>query len=381
MAEQVAARVWRKDETLWGGPGPEIGDRLGWLTISEAMLEHAGDLKEFVDAGEGRRPHRRRAARHGRLVARARRSSGARSATPAGSRCTCSTRPTPAPCWSWRRRSTWSKTLFIVSSKSGGTVETLSQMKHFYERTGGNGSQFVAVTDPGSGLVDIAKERGFRRVFENDPNIGGRYSVLSYFGLVPAALMGVDVEALLHSSQEAEQNCNHFDSSSSNSGLWMGLAMGALALEGRDKLTFIVSEPVSSFGHLGGAADRGVHRQGGQGHPAGGRRAAGGARAPTATTACSPTCGTPTSPTRSSTPRWRRSAQGRPGGDHRVHRRRRRSTSAGCSSSPSSPPRCRAGCSASTRSTSPTCRRRRTTPPRCSRPTSRRRWTRPATTS
>ena len=141
-----------------------------------------------------------------------------------------------------------SKTLFIVSSKSGGTIETLSQMKHFYERTGGNGSQFVAVTDPGSGLVDIAKERGFRRVFENDPNIGGRYSVLSYFGLVPAALMGVDVEALLQASQEAEQNCNSFDSSSSNSGLWMGLAMGGLSLEGRDKLTFIVSEPVSSFG-------------------------------------------------------------------------------------------------------------------------------------
>jgi transaldolase / glucose-6-phosphate isomerase len=141
-----------------------------------------------------------------------------------------------------------SKALFIVSSKSGGTIETLSQMKHFYERTGGNGSQFVAVTDPGSGLVDLAKERGFRRVFQNDPNIGGRYSVLSYFGLVPAALMGVDVEALLGSSREAEENCNSFDSSQSNSGLWMGLAMGELALQGRDKLTFIVSEPISSFG-------------------------------------------------------------------------------------------------------------------------------------
>ena len=140
------------------------------------------------------------------------------------------------------------KTLFIVSSKSGGTVETLSQCKHFYERTGGNGSQFVAVTDPGSGLVDLAKERGFRRVFENDPNIGGRYSVLSYFGLVPAALMGVDVEALLSASQEAEQNCNSFDTTASNCGLWMGLAMGELALQGRDKLTFIVSEPVASFG-------------------------------------------------------------------------------------------------------------------------------------
>ena len=80
------------------------------------------------------------------------------------------------------------KTLFVVSSKSGGTIETLSHMRYFYERTGGDGSRFCAVTDPGSPLVELARERGFRRVFENDPDIGGRYSVLSYFGLVPAAL-------------------------------------------------------------------------------------------------------------------------------------------------------------------------------------------------
>jgi hypothetical protein len=121
-------------------------------------------------------------------------------------------------------------------------------MKHFYERTGGNGAQFIAVTDPGSQLVDLARERGFRHVFCNDPNIGGRYSVLSYFGLVPAALMGVDVAALLGSAQEAESNCAHFDETASNSGLWLGLAMGELALQGRDKLTFIVSDPISSFG-------------------------------------------------------------------------------------------------------------------------------------
>ena len=94
----------------------------------------------------------------------------------------------------------------------------------------------------------MAKERGFRRVFENDPDIGGRYSVLSYFGLVPAALMGVNIEALLHRAQVAEQNCTDFDASGANSGLWLGVAMGELALQGRDKLTFVVSEPISSFG-------------------------------------------------------------------------------------------------------------------------------------
>jgi transaldolase/glucose-6-phosphate isomerase len=139
-------------------------------------------------------------------------------------------------------------TLFIVSSKSGGTLETLSHMRYFYERTGGDGRRFVAVTDPGSPLVDLARERGFRHVFENDPDIGGRYSVLSYFGLVPAALAGVNVEAMLHRAQVAEQNCTHFDSSSSNSGLWLGIVMGALAAQGRDKATFVVSEPISSFG-------------------------------------------------------------------------------------------------------------------------------------
>jgi hypothetical protein len=139
------------------------------------------------------------------------------------------------------------KTLFVVSSKSGGTVETLSHYRYFRGKVD-DGSHFVAVTDPGSPLADLAKEQGFRRAFLNDPEIGGRYSVLSYFGLVPAVLMGVNVEALLHRCQVAEQNCTNYDQSSSNSGLWMGILMGELAQQGRDKLTFCVSEPISSFG-------------------------------------------------------------------------------------------------------------------------------------
>ncbi len=139
------------------------------------------------------------------------------------------------------------KTMFVVSSKSGGTIETLSQMRYFYERCGGDGSHFCAVTDPGSSLVDEAKSRGFRRVFEADPNIGGRYSVLSHFGMVPAALAGIDIEGLLRGAQVAEQNCQS-PAPESNSGLWMGVAVGALALQGRDKATFAVDEPVASFG-------------------------------------------------------------------------------------------------------------------------------------
>jgi hypothetical protein len=141
-----------------------------------------------------------------------------------------------------------SKTLFLVSSKSGGTIETLSHFRYFFERTGGKGEQFAAITDPGSPLQELAEQRGFRRVFRNDPDIGGRYSVLSYFGLVPAALMGVDVGAVLERAQIAEQVCRHDDHSSNNSGLWLGLAMGELANNRRDKLTFVVEEPLSSFG-------------------------------------------------------------------------------------------------------------------------------------
>jgi transaldolase / glucose-6-phosphate isomerase len=140
------------------------------------------------------------------------------------------------------------KTLFVVSSKSGGTVETLSHMRYFYERCGGDGSRFVAVTDPGSPLVEEANHRGFRKVFEADPNIGGRYSVLSHFGLVPAVLAGVNIRALLHGAQVAEQNCQSAHAVEANSGLWLGLAIGSLALQGHDKATFVVSEPIHSFG-------------------------------------------------------------------------------------------------------------------------------------
>jgi glucose-6-phosphate isomerase len=137
-------------------------------------------------------------------------------------------------------------TLFVVSSKSGTTIETLSHYRHFREHAGPE--QFVAITDPGTPLATLATDNGFRRLFLNPPDIGGRYSVLSYFGLVPAALMGVRIEALLHRCQVAEQNCAHHDSSESNSGLWLGATLGELARRGRDKLTFVVSRPIESVG-------------------------------------------------------------------------------------------------------------------------------------
>jgi glucose-6-phosphate isomerase/transaldolase/glucose-6-phosphate isomerase len=137
--------------------------------------------------------------------------------------------------------------LFVVSSKSGGTIETLSHFAYFWERSGHNGSGFVAITDPGSPLEKLAAEHGFLRTFANDPEIGGRYSALSYFGLVPAALAGIDIGALLATSAQAEDACQEPEASA-NPGLWLGSTLGALALAGRDKLTFVVDEPLASFG-------------------------------------------------------------------------------------------------------------------------------------
>jgi transaldolase/glucose-6-phosphate isomerase len=247
VSESVARRVWRKDETLWGGPGPEIGNRLGWLTITEPMLEHAGELMEFAQTAKAE------GYTHVALLGMGGSSLGPevirRSYGDAGGlELHVLDSTDPAAILELESKLPLDKTVFVVSSKSGGTVETLSHMKHFYERTGGSGKQFVAVTDPGSPLIDEAEKRGFVRVFQNDPNIGGRYSVLSYFGLVPAAFAGVDIAALLESSREAEENCNAYDSTRSNSGLWLGLTEGELALQGRDKLTFVVDEPISSFG-------------------------------------------------------------------------------------------------------------------------------------
>ncbi len=241
--ESVVSRVWEHDEALWGGPGPEIGDRLGWLDIADRQLDDVDELTALTEEvrGEG--------YTHAALLGMGGSSLGPevirRSCEGEGLKLHVLDSTHPGAVHALEGAIDLQRTIFIVSSKSGGTVETLSHMKHFYERTGGNGSQFVAVTDPGSGLVDIAAERGFRKVFENDPNIGGRYSVLSYFGLVPAALMGVDVKAMLESAQEAEQACRAADS---NPGLWLGVALGELARLGRNKATFVVSPRIAAFG-------------------------------------------------------------------------------------------------------------------------------------
>src|SRR5205085_2782126 len=117
-------------------------------------------------------------------------------------------------------------TIFVVSTKSGGTIETISLFEHFWS-VRPVGAQYVAITDPGSSLETLAAEHGFRRTFLNDPDVGGRYSALTCFGLVPAALMGVDLESLLEGAGVVAEAC-HAYSSEGNSGLWLGVSLAAL---------------------------------------------------------------------------------------------------------------------------------------------------------
>jgi transaldolase / glucose-6-phosphate isomerase len=263
--EDVAGRVARADATLWGFPSapgfppappsrPEIADRLGWLTIAERMLAQIDDLKSFVEGV--------RADGFSDIVLLG---MGGSSLAPEVLRCCFGHRPDhprlhvldstdAATIRAVEQAIDPQKTLFIVSSKSGGTIEPLSLFAHFWSVIG-EGSHFVAITDPGSGLEKLAQEHGFRRTFAGDPNIGGRYSALSAFGIVPAALMGIDVRALLTGAESAWQTpiSSAFGRGDpfpdeQTAAVWLGAALSALAQAGRDKLTFVISESLPGLG-------------------------------------------------------------------------------------------------------------------------------------
>jgi transaldolase/glucose-6-phosphate isomerase len=147
-----------------------------------------------------------------------------------------------------------SKTVFIVSSKSGGTTEPNAMKDYFFARVSEAigaakaGHRFIAVTDPGSSLEKTAQRQGFARVFHGDPSIGGRYSVLSPFGLVPAATAGIDVRALITSALSMVRSCGADVPPHENPGVQLGLAMGLAGLEGRDKVTIFSSPKIADFG-------------------------------------------------------------------------------------------------------------------------------------
>jgi transaldolase/glucose-6-phosphate isomerase len=139
------------------------------------------------------------------------------------------------------------KSLYIVSSKSGGTAEIVANFNYFWKLSKKDGSRFIAITDPGTSMEVLARKRGFRKIFSADPMVGGRYSALTDFGLVPAALLGMDLNRLLDKADWMKRQCGEHIPAARNPGLALGAVLGESALAGRDKLTILSDAPLSAF--------------------------------------------------------------------------------------------------------------------------------------
>ena len=242
--DDVVGRIWRKDGTLWAPDGtPEVTNRLGWLDIAERSREQLADLEALRDEllSAGYTDVIVLGMGGSSLAPEVFRQSFEKQANGLTLHVLDSTHPQEVR--KFLDALDLDKTLAIVSSKSGGTIEPMSMYKAFSARA--SGEHFVAVTDPGSSLEQLAADNGFRKVFYGDPDIGGRYSALSAFGLVPAVVAGFDVAAILDSAIGAGQECRE---TGGNAGLWLGCALGELARQGRDKLTFVADAPLDSYG-------------------------------------------------------------------------------------------------------------------------------------
>ncbi len=246
--ERVVERIWTRDHTVWKPDPTEIRNRLDWLSLPEKMVAHVGELTAFAHEVRG----------DGYTTAVLLGMGGSSLAPEVMHTTFGSARGSldlkvldatdPDQIASVESGLDLRRTLFIVASKSGGTIETLSQFAHFWSRVP-DGRHFIAITDPGTSLQTLAQERGFRRVFSNPPDIGGRYSALSYFGLVPAALIGVDLQRLLKRAREMVAACDHDVAPADNPGAWLGMIVGEAALAGRDKLTLVMPRPLATLGY------------------------------------------------------------------------------------------------------------------------------------
>jgi transaldolase / glucose-6-phosphate isomerase len=223
---ELVERIWARDATLW--TGHDEAQWLGWLDEPFRMEEQIAELASFAeDAAE---------VEDCVLLGM-----GGSSLAPEVLRQTFGSQRLhvldtthPAAVGHLAEVLDPARTLFVVASKSGSTLETRCHLDFFWELAGGRGEAFVAITDPGSELESLAEERGFRAVFHGEPTIGGRYSALSVFGLVPAALMGVDLESLVQSAVGMVEDCR----TAEGAGVRLGLKLGSGWLEGRDKVAF-----------------------------------------------------------------------------------------------------------------------------------------------
>ncbi len=256
--DRVAERLWAKDGSLWaasGKPPADVAAWLGWLDLPEAMSERVTELEHL--ARDIRADGYRRSAVLGmggsslapELFSRVfgwaggEGGSGAASADGLELRILDSTHPDAVR--GFRSWASAQRTLFCISSKSGTTTEP-----NAYQAAMGEiapALDFVAITDPGTALVELAQAQEFRAIVEAPPDVGGRYSALTVFGLVPAALNGVEVGRLLERARSMAHACRTADAAS-NPGLALGATIGEAALAGRDKMTILTPSRLASFG-------------------------------------------------------------------------------------------------------------------------------------
>ncbi len=252
--EGFSARLWRKDPTLWKDSSKDmIQGALGWLDVPLAMKREAGEIGRFATSVK------EAGFNHAVLLGM-----GGSSLAPMVFSNTFGSMPgypellvldstDPEAVKRVERMTDPLKTLFIVASKSGTTIEPLSFFDYFHDivsrhKAQSPGDNFIAITDPGTGLEGLSKRLGFRRVFLNPPDIGGRYSALSYFGIVPASMTGIYLEKLFEGVDEAVRACGPDVDGAENPGVLLGACLGVLAQAGRDKVTLVVSEGIEVLG-------------------------------------------------------------------------------------------------------------------------------------
>jgi transaldolase/glucose-6-phosphate isomerase len=265
--DRIMCRIWARDHSVWKKEADGISDRLGWMHVVETMQENRRRHRKFASSLQsgfrqtGPLQHAVILGMGGSSLAAEvfidvftswKRMGALANAAP---EVTVLDTIDPDTILTLKERLDLASTLFIVSSKSGETVETLSTFKYFYglvlDKFGSDhaGDHFAAITDPGTKLAKIAAKFDFRDIFFNDPTIGGRYSALSYFGLVPAALVGVNLAKLLDGAFSMVCNAHSCNcpENGDNLAAQFGTIMGKMALLGRDKLTLIASPSIASF--------------------------------------------------------------------------------------------------------------------------------------
>ena len=235
--ENIAKRILDKDPSVWttdGSVAKMIGNSLGWVTVAREMAGVVEELREFAEEVRQRFRHVMVCGMGGsslcpEVLAR---TFGHQAGFP---ELLVLDSTDPDVIAAFAERIEAEKCLFVIASKSGTTTEPNVFLKFWYDRVK-SGKNFVAITDPGTPLVETAKDHGFRRIFLNQPDIGGRYSAFSYFGMVPAALMGLEIEKALAFQLDQEN------------ALKLGVAIGECANAGRDKLTFVIDPQLETFG-------------------------------------------------------------------------------------------------------------------------------------